>query len=86
MPSPYASLQRTEALARRRLLDLTSYDVALDLATDDATFRSVTTIRFSSRAGRRSSTSSRSALHAARAQRAARSTSTCSTAAGSRSS
>ena len=51
MPSPYASLQRTEALARRELLDLTSYDVALDLAADDATFRSVTTLRFSSRAG-----------------------------------
>ena len=51
MPSPYASLQRTEALARRDLLDLTSYDVALDLASDDATFGSVTTIRFSSRGG-----------------------------------
>ncbi len=51
MPSPYASLQRTEALARRELLDLTSYDVALDLAADDATFGSVTTLRFSSRAG-----------------------------------
>ena len=50
MPSPYASLQRTEALARRDLLDLTSYDVALDLASDDATFGSVTTLRFSSRA------------------------------------
>ncbi len=51
MPSPYASLQRTEALARRDLLHLTSYDVALDLASDDATFGSVTTLRFSSRAG-----------------------------------
>ncbi|HEX5088437.1 MAG TPA: aminopeptidase N [Nocardioides sp.] len=51
MPSPYASLQRTEALARRELLDLTSYDVSLDLACDDATFESVTTIRFRSRAG-----------------------------------
>ena len=51
MPSPYASLQRTEALARRDLLDLTSYDVALDLASDDATFGSVTTLRFVSRAG-----------------------------------
>ena len=51
MPSPYASLQRTEALARRDLLDLTSYDVALDLASDDATFGSVTTLRFASRAG-----------------------------------
>ncbi len=51
MPSPYASLQRTEALARRDLLDLTSYDVALDLASDDETFGSVTTLRFTSRAG-----------------------------------
>ncbi|WP_028652074.1 aminopeptidase N [Nocardioides halotolerans] len=51
MPSPYASLQHTEALARRDLLDLTSYDVALDLASDDATFESVTTLRFTSRAG-----------------------------------
>ena len=51
MPSPYASLQRTEALARRALLDLESYDVTLDLASDEATFGSVTTIRFRSRAG-----------------------------------
>jgi aminopeptidase N len=51
VPSPYASLQRTEAQARRDLLDLTSYDVALDLASDDATFGSVTTLRFRSRAG-----------------------------------
>ena len=51
MPSPYASLQRTEALARRDLLDITSYDVTLDLASDDATFESVTTLRFTSRAG-----------------------------------
>ncbi|HRK47149.1 MAG TPA: M1 family aminopeptidase, partial [Nocardioides sp.] len=51
MPSPYASLQRTEALARRELLDLSSYDVALDLASDQGTFDSVTTIRFRSRAG-----------------------------------
>ena len=52
MPSPYASLQRTEALARRALLDITSYDVSLDLASDDSTFESVTTIRLRSRAGR----------------------------------
>jgi aminopeptidase N len=51
VPSPYASLQRTEALARRDLLDVTSYDVALDLASDDATFGSVTTLRFRSKAG-----------------------------------
>jgi aminopeptidase N len=51
VPSPYASLQRTEALARRDLLDVTSYDVRLDLAADDATFESATAIRFRSRAG-----------------------------------
>ncbi|QIG43267.1 aminopeptidase N [Nocardioides anomalus] len=51
MPSPYASLQHTEALARRALLDLRSYDVALDLASDEETFGSVTTIRFASGAG-----------------------------------
>jgi len=51
VPSPYASLQRTEALARRELLDVTSYDVSLDLASDDSTFESVTTIRLRSRAG-----------------------------------
>jgi aminopeptidase N len=50
--SPYASLQRTEALARRALLDLTSYDVALDLASDETTFGSLTTLRFRSGAGR----------------------------------
>jgi aminopeptidase N len=51
VPSPFASLQRTEALARRDLLDLTSCDVSLDLASDEDTFGSVTTIRFSSRTG-----------------------------------
>jgi aminopeptidase N len=51
VPSPYASLQRAEALARGRLLDVTSYDVALDLASDEATFGSVTTIRLHSRGG-----------------------------------
>ena len=51
VPQPYASLQRTEALARRDLLDVTSYDVSLDLASDEATFGSVTTVRFVSKAG-----------------------------------
>jgi len=51
VPTPYASLQRTEALARRDLLDLTSYDVALDLASDEETFGSVTTLRFRSGSG-----------------------------------
>jgi aminopeptidase N len=45
------SLLRTEAEARRRLLDVTSYDVRLDLASDTDTFGSVTTIRFESRGG-----------------------------------
>ena len=44
MTAPHASLQHTEALARRALLTLSSYDVELDLAGDDSTFRSVTTI------------------------------------------
>jgi len=50
--SPFASLQHREARARRDLLDVTSYDVNLDLASDPETFRSVTTIRFESRGGR----------------------------------
>lgn len=51
MSSPYQSLQRTEAVARRELLDVSEYDVALDLAGDEATFGSVTTIRFTSAGG-----------------------------------
>ena len=46
-----ASLQRTEAEHRRSLLELSSYDVALDLGADEASFASVTTIRFRSGAG-----------------------------------
>ena len=49
--SPFQSLQHTEARARFDLLSIASYDVRLDLAADDATFRSVTTIRFTSRGG-----------------------------------
>ncbi len=49
--SPFHSLQHTEARARFDLLTVDSYDVALDLASDDATFRSVTTIRFTSKGG-----------------------------------
>jgi aminopeptidase N len=49
--SPHLSLQRTEAEARRALLDVVSYDVTLDLASDEATFGSVTRIRFTSRGG-----------------------------------
>ncbi len=49
--APFRSLQLTEAQARFALLDVTSYDVRLDLAAGDATFGSVTTIRFESRGG-----------------------------------
>jgi aminopeptidase N len=49
--SPHLSLQRAEAEARRALLDVTSYDVTLDLASEEATFRSVTRVRFTSRGG-----------------------------------
>lgn len=49
--SPHLSLQRAEAEARRALLDVRSYDVTLDLAADEATFGSVTRIRFTSTGG-----------------------------------
>jgi aminopeptidase N len=49
--APYASLQHTEALARRELLTLASYDVQLDLSRDESTFDSVTTIALDSRGG-----------------------------------
>ncbi len=49
--SPSRSLLRTEAEERHALLDITSYDVRLDLASDEATFASTTTIRFTSRGG-----------------------------------
>ncbi|MDF1602526.1 aminopeptidase N [Nocardioides sp. YIM 152315] len=51
MNSPYQSLQHAEAIARRELLDVEEYDVRLDLAADEKTFGSVTTIRFTSRGG-----------------------------------
>jgi aminopeptidase N len=49
--SPYQSLRHAEAIARRDLLSVEEYDVRLDLASDDQTFGSVTTIRFASRGG-----------------------------------
>jgi aminopeptidase N len=49
--SPSQSLQRTEAVARRELLEVHDYDLRLDLASDEKTFGSVTTIRFGSRGG-----------------------------------
>ncbi|MEO9323927.1 aminopeptidase N [Nocardioides sp. C4-1] len=45
------ALLHTEALARRELLDVTAYDVALDLASDAEVFGSVTSITFESRGG-----------------------------------
>ncbi|MDN4161961.1 aminopeptidase N [Nocardioides abyssi] len=49
--STYRSLQRTEAEARAALLTVESYDVRLDLAADESTFASTTTIRFDSLGG-----------------------------------
>jgi aminopeptidase N len=49
--SPYQSLQHAEAVARRDLLTVEEYDVSLDLAGDEETFRSRTTVRFTSRGG-----------------------------------
>jgi aminopeptidase N len=49
--SPYASLQHAEALARRDLLQINSYDVDLDLSGSGATFASTTVIRVFSRGG-----------------------------------
>ena len=51
MSSPYQSLQHTEAVARFDLLTVEEYDVRLDLASDDKTFGSVTTLRFRSTGG-----------------------------------
>ncbi|MCY7395003.1 MAG: aminopeptidase N [Nocardioides sp.] len=51
MSSPTASLQHAEAIARRGLLDVTSYDVTLDLAGDVETFTSLTSIELTSRGG-----------------------------------
>ena len=44
-------LQRTEAAARAALLDVTAYDVSLDLASSEEAFASITRIRFDSRGG-----------------------------------
>ncbi|SDE24186.1 aminopeptidase N [Nocardioides lianchengensis] len=51
MTSTARSLQHTEARARAALLEVQGYDVRLDLASDEATFGSVTTIAFTSRGG-----------------------------------
>ena len=44
-----ASLTRVEAAARAALIDVTSYDVALDLDSGERTFGSVATVRFTCR-------------------------------------
>jgi aminopeptidase N len=44
---PGINLTRDEASERARLLDVMTYDIALDLTGSDVTFGSVTTIRFS---------------------------------------
>jgi aminopeptidase N len=49
--APARSLQQQEAIERKALLTVESYDVRLDLASDPATFGSVTTIRFTSAGG-----------------------------------
>jgi aminopeptidase N len=43
---PGTNLTRDEATARAALLDVTSYDIELDLTTGEQTFASTTTIRF----------------------------------------
>lgn len=45
------SLRHDEAVARAALLEVTSYDVELDLVADEATFGSVTTLTFESAGG-----------------------------------
>ncbi|MGB0102129.1 MAG: aminopeptidase N [Nocardioides sp.] len=51
MSSRYRSLQHTEALDRFDRLSVDEYDVRLDLAADESTFASVTTLRFQSQGG-----------------------------------
>jgi aminopeptidase N len=43
---PGTNLTRDEAAERARLLDVSSYDVELDLTTGDKTFRTTTVVRF----------------------------------------
>jgi len=45
------SLQRAEALARFDLLSVEEYDITLDLAADESTFRSLARVRFQSGGG-----------------------------------
>ncbi|MFP7760742.1 aminopeptidase N [Marisediminicola sp. LYQ134] len=48
---PGENLTRVEAQERKALVDVRSYDIALDLTTDTETFRSTTTVSFSATAG-----------------------------------
>ncbi|MDT0165067.1 aminopeptidase N [Actinotalea sp. AC32] len=48
---PAENLTRAEARDRAAVVDVRSYDVALDLTTGDTTFASTTTVRFAGRAG-----------------------------------
>ena len=48
---PGTNLTREEAATRAALLDVTSYDIELDLTTGDQTFSSTTTIRFTATEG-----------------------------------
>ena len=43
---PGTNLTREEAAARAAVLEVSGYDIALDLSTDQATFRSTTVARF----------------------------------------
>lgn len=49
--SPYRSLQHAEAVARFELITVDEYDVRLDLASDESSFGSLTTVRFRSQGG-----------------------------------
>ncbi|MDF9718089.1 aminopeptidase N [Nocardioides sp. ChNu-153] len=51
VPGASTSLRRDEAERRAELLDVTGYEVELDLAADEATFPSRTTITFTSAGG-----------------------------------
>jgi aminopeptidase N len=48
---PGENLTRSEAAERKALLDVSSYDVSLDLTTGEETFRSTTIVRFRAKPG-----------------------------------
>jgi aminopeptidase N len=48
---PGENLTRSEAAERKALVDVSSYDVSLDLTTSDETFRSTTVVTFRARPG-----------------------------------